>query len=105
MNGSAFDLTTPRGTALQMQVAVRLLDAMGATQALRVLSSAEIAGLEENARRVARKYWTTKGQRNPQSVQNQLDRPRWHYIGQAGYAKDVLVEMATDAGMTLAFYP
>jgi hypothetical protein len=88
-----------------MRGAVRLLDVLGASRTPHVLSLDEIAGLEENAIRVARKYWATKGSRTPQSVQNQLNRPRWHYIDQSTYAEEVLLEMAADAGMTLAFYP
>jgi hypothetical protein len=106
MNGSAHDLTTLRGTRTQMYGAVPILDLLGATRTPRVLSPDEVAGLEENARRVAAKYWALKGTiRTPQSVQNQLDLPRWYYIDQALYARDVLLEVAVDSEMTLAFYP
>lgn len=106
MNGSAYNLTTPRGSVAQMQGAVRLLEALGKKRTPYVLSQNEIAGLEENARLVAVKYWATKGTgRTVQSVQNQLNLGRWYYMDQAPYAEDVILEIAADAGLTLAFYP
>ncbi|MSR56137.1 MAG: hypothetical protein EXS05_00450 [Planctomycetaceae bacterium] len=105
MSRSAHDLVTPRGTSTQMLAAVKVLDPLGAARALRVLSQNEIDGLEENARRVALKYWATKGQRTAASLQNQLNRGRWHYIQQAPYAMVVLTEIEADSGMNLQFYP
>jgi hypothetical protein len=106
MSGSAYDLRTPRGTRAQMIGAVRILDLLGATRTPRQLSQDEIAGLEENARRVAERYWALKGtNRTAQSLQNQLNRPRWHYMDQAPYARNVLLEVEADSGMTFAFYP
>jgi hypothetical protein len=106
MAGSNFDLLTPRGTVAQMTGAVRILDQLGATRTSKQLSTDEIAGLEENARRVAERYWSLKGsKRTAQSLQNQLNRPRWHYLDQAPFAKDVILEVKTDSGMNLAFYP
>lgn len=106
MNGSSYDLVTPRGTKNQMISAVAALDKIGAGRTGRVLTLDEIAGLEENARRVAKKYWDLKGSgRTDQSLRNQLNRPRWHYLAQAPYAKAVLDEVARDAGMSLAYDP
>src|SRR5208283_1576132 len=106
MNGSVFDLSTPRATPAQMTGVVSVLDRTGATRSARTLSPDEIAGLEENARRVAMKYWQLKGTtRSVQSLQNQLNRPRWHYLDQAPYAKNVLAEVSADSGLAFGFYP
>ena len=106
MTGSAFDLTSERATPAVMQGVVRVLDQEGATGTARTLSANEMAGLEENARRVAKKYWELKGtSRSGQSLQNQLNRPRWHYFDQVPYAKQVLDEVVTDSGMSFGCYP
>jgi hypothetical protein len=87
-----------------MITAVTKLEPLGANRTPHVLTPTEIVGLEENARLVARIYWK-KLQRTAQSVQNQLDLGRWHFLDQSIFAKDVILEIATDAGMTLKFYP
>jgi len=85
--------------------AIRVLEAAGAKRSPRVLSKGEITGLEENARLVANKYWATRGKRASQSIQNQLNRPRWHYVRQAPFALDVMNEICADSGMKMAYYP
>lgn len=94
--GSAFDLNIARGTRQQMLDAVRKLDAADpATK----LSADDIAGLTENARLVAKKYWELKGTaRTAQSVQNQLNRPRWRFLDQAPEAQKIIQEIIDDFG-------
>lgn len=84
--------------------AIRLLHALGAARSPKVLSPDEMAGLEENARLVCRKYWETKSRRMRRSIQNQLNLPRRRYTDQSVYAADVLLEMAADAGTTIVYY-
>ncbi len=94
--GSAFDLTIARGTKQQMLDAVRKLDGADATTKL---SADDIAGLTENARLVAKKYWQLRGTaRTAKSVQNQLDRPRWRFLDQAPEAKKIIQEIIDDFG-------
>ncbi len=88
-----------------MHGVIPTLENLGRNRTPRNLSPLEVAGLEENARLVARTYWATKGQRTAQSVQNQLNLGRWFYIGQAPYAENVLSEIEADSGMALAYYP
>ena len=93
---SRFDLKTELGTKQQMLDAVRKLDkANGKTH----LCKDDIAGLTENARLVAKKYWELRGTaRTIQSIQNQLDRPRWQFLEQAPKAKEIIQEIIDDLG-------
>ena len=70
-----------------------------------VLSMDEIEALTWNAKRVVKKYWETRNtKRSRQSVQNQLDRPRWKYLDQATEARQLIEEIAEDAVMMIAFH-
>ncbi|MFN7802775.1 MAG: RHS repeat-associated core domain-containing protein [Planctomycetaceae bacterium] len=94
--GSRFALNTPKATVDQMQAAVRRLDHLDSVKGT-TLSADEIAGLTENARLVAKKYWELKGTaRTTQSVMNQLNRPRWRFLDYAPEAKDILDEVIKD---------
>ncbi|MBX3435038.1 MAG: hypothetical protein KF847_17105 [Pirellulales bacterium] len=94
--GTAFDLSIARGTKQQMLDAVRKLDAADAATKL---SADDISGLTENARLVAKKYWELKGTaRTAQSVQNQLNRPRWRFLDQAPEASRIIQEIIDDFG-------
>jgi hypothetical protein len=89
-----------------MLAAARTLEPKGNGRLPKVLTQDEIVGLEENARRVAAVYWSNKGgTRTSQSLQNQLNLGRWHYLDQAPFAKAVLLEIAADSGLTFRFYP
>ena len=96
---SIFDLETPRSTPEQMRRTVRKLDsAQGGIR----LTPDEINGLTENARLVARNYWKGKASGTPrtvQSLENQLNRPRWRFLDQAREACRILAEIAKDAGI------
>jgi hypothetical protein len=95
-SGSAFDLNIARGTKQQMLDAVKRLDTADAAARL---SADDVAGLTENARLVAKKYWDLKGSaRTAQSVQNQLNRPRWRFLDQAPDAKKIIQEIIDDFG-------
>jgi hypothetical protein len=70
-----------------------------------VLSPDEVEALTWNAERVAGKYWETRDvDRSRQSVQNQLDRPRWKYLDQAPEARLLLEAVAKDAEMSIAHH-
>lgn len=106
MSGRTHDLQTPRATKEQMLYAVRILDAAGYDDRKYVLMTGEINGLTEKARRVAKKYWETKGRlRTAQSLQNHLDRPRWKYLDQAPEAHAILREITDDSGLTGKYFP
>jgi hypothetical protein len=81
-----------------MMGAVRRLDDT-ALDVTTKLSAGEVAGLTENARLVAKKYWELKGTgRTAQSVQNQLNRPRWRFLDQAPDAKKIIQDIIDDFG-------
>ena len=85
-----------RGTKQQMLNAVKKLD--GAKVGTK-LSTDDVAGLTENARLVAKKYWDLRATcRTAQSVQNQLNRPRWRFLDQVPEAKKIIQEIIDDFG-------
>lgn len=102
--GSQFDLDTPRCDRSRLVQVIRKLDSAGRSGKQLTLTDDEIAGLTENARRVARKYWELKDSgRSVASVANQLGRPRWRFLKQAPEARDMLREVAQDAGLSIAY--
>lgn len=88
-----------------MIAVIPVLESEGTRKLSRSLSLDEIDGLNENARRVAKKYWELKGTgRSFESIQNQLDLARWFYLSEASYAREVICEVAGDLGANLHYF-
>jgi hypothetical protein len=96
MAGSSIDLDAPRAEQREMTETVRLLESAPDST---TLSREQVAGLTENARRVAKKYWETKGQRSLDGLRSQLSRPRWRFLPQAPEAQQMLKEIVEDSGL------
>ena len=66
------------------------------------LTPDEVKGLTENARRVALKYWNVKAlgrDRTRESLLNTFKKGRWRFLDQAHEARQLLKEIAQDAGI------